>query len=85
MHCSYAYMTFALQERCAAADTISLVAQMLHRSKAHFQSMLLQKNAAIVEDFYVHLVCIWCHHLEVCLTREKEVIVWIRGSGLGPA
>lgn len=46
-----------VQERCASADTISLVARLLHRSKAHLQSMLLQNNAAIVEDFYVHVVC----------------------------
>ncbi|GFP93538.1 coiled-coil domain-containing protein 132 [Phtheirospermum japonicum] len=50
------HTSFALKERCAAADTISLVAQLLHRSKAHFQSRLLQNNAAVVEDFYVHLV-----------------------------
>ncbi|XP_048324974.1 uncharacterized protein LOC107410549 isoform X2 [Ziziphus jujuba] len=48
--------SFGLKERCAGADTISLVARMLHRSKAHLQSMLLQSNAAVVEDFYVHLV-----------------------------
>ncbi|KAF5744797.1 hypothetical protein HS088_TW07G00377 [Tripterygium wilfordii] len=43
-------------ERCAGVDTISLVAQILHRSKARLQSMLVQKNSAMVEDFYVHLV-----------------------------
>ncbi|KAF9684812.1 hypothetical protein SADUNF_Sadunf04G0157500 [Salix dunnii] len=48
--------SFGLKERCAAADTISLVAQILHRSKAHLQSMLLQNNPAIVEDFFVLLV-----------------------------
>ncbi|KAL2541061.1 Vacuolar protein sorting-associated protein [Abeliophyllum distichum] len=48
--------SFGLKERCAGADTISLVAQLLHRSKAHLQSMLLQNSGAIVEDFYVHLV-----------------------------
>lgn len=46
-----------LQERCAGADTLSLVARILHRSKAHLQLMLLQNNATVVEDFYVHLVC----------------------------
>lgn len=46
-----------LQERCAGADTISLVAQLLHKSKAHLQSMILRKNGAVIEDFYVHLVC----------------------------
>jgi hypothetical protein len=49
-------MTIVLQERCAAADAISLVAQILHRSKTHLQSMLLQNNPAIVEDFFVLLV-----------------------------
>ncbi|XP_042959262.1 syndetin isoform X1 [Carya illinoinensis] len=48
--------SFGLKERCAGADSLSLVAQVLHRSKAHLQSMLLQKNGTIVDDFYVHLV-----------------------------
>uniref|UniRef100_A0A2P2L7N4 Uncharacterized protein MANES_11G154000 n=1 Tax=Rhizophora mucronata TaxID=61149 RepID=A0A2P2L7N4_RHIMU len=48
--------SFGLKERCAAADTVSLVARILHRSKAHLQSMLLQSNPTIVEDFFVHLV-----------------------------
>lgn len=46
--------SFGLKERCTGADTISLVAQILYRSRTHLQSMLLQSNA--VEDFYVHLV-----------------------------
>lgn len=45
-----------LQERCTAADNISLVAHLLHRSRTHLQSMLLQSNAAIVEDFFEQLV-----------------------------
>ncbi|XP_017227755.1 uncharacterized protein LOC108192412 isoform X2 [Daucus carota subsp. sativus] len=48
--------SFGLQERCAGADTISVVAQLLHRSKAHLQSMVLQNSAAKVEEFYVHMV-----------------------------
>ncbi|XP_050367917.1 uncharacterized protein LOC126786203 isoform X2 [Argentina anserina] len=48
--------SFGLKERCAAADTLLLVARILHRSKAHLQRMLFQKNAAVVEDFYVNLV-----------------------------
>ncbi|XP_027084711.1 uncharacterized protein [Coffea arabica] len=48
--------SFSLKERCTAADTISLVAHLLHRSKTHLQSMLLQRNPAIIEDFYAHLV-----------------------------
>ncbi|OVA19468.1 Protein of unknown function DUF2451 [Macleaya cordata] len=48
--------TFGLKERCAGAETIYLVARVLRRSKARLQSMLLQNNAATVEDFYVNLV-----------------------------
>ncbi|XP_019199330.1 PREDICTED: syndetin isoform X3 [Ipomoea nil] len=48
--------SFSLKERCAGADTISLVARLLHRSKSHLQSMLPKKNSATVEDVYVHLV-----------------------------
>ncbi|KAK4440669.1 Syndetin [Sesamum alatum] len=50
------HTSFGLKERCAGADTITLVAQLLHRSKAHLQSMLLRNNGAVVEDFYAHLV-----------------------------
>lgn len=46
--------SFGLKERCAAADTVSLVARMLHRSRTRLQSMLLQNTA--IEDFYVNLV-----------------------------
>lgn len=60
-------MNATLQERCAGADTISLVARMLHRSKAHLQSMLLQSNAAVVEDFYVHLVL---YFVIICFSIE---------------
>ncbi|XP_060169687.1 uncharacterized protein LOC132600494 isoform X2 [Lycium barbarum] len=52
------YLTGAslgLKERCAGADTTYVVARLLHRSKVHLQSML-QNHAALVEDFYVHLV-----------------------------
>ncbi|KAK8463967.1 hypothetical protein PHAVU_011G088000 [Phaseolus vulgaris] len=48
--------SLGLTERCVAVDTISLVARILNRSKAHLQSMLLQSNSTILEDFYVHLV-----------------------------
>lgn len=48
--------SFGLKERCAGADTLFLVARILHKSKAHLQVMLLQNNATIVEDFYVHVV-----------------------------
>ncbi|XP_010666007.2 uncharacterized protein LOC104883225 [Beta vulgaris subsp. vulgaris] len=45
-----------LKEICAAVDTVSLVARILHRSKPHLQSMLLQNNPVVVEDFFVYLV-----------------------------
>ncbi|KAJ8642936.1 hypothetical protein MRB53_004684 [Persea americana] len=48
--------SFGLKERCVGAEAISLVAHVMHRSKAHLQSMLLQNNAAMVEDFYLNLV-----------------------------
>lgn len=48
--------SFGLKERCAAAEAVSLVARVLHRSKAHIHSMLLQNNAAIVEDFFGNMV-----------------------------
>ncbi|KAL9243718.1 hypothetical protein vseg_017573 [Gypsophila vaccaria] len=48
--------TFGLKERCVAVDTIYLVARVLHRSKPHLQSMLLQNNPVVVEDFFVNLV-----------------------------
>ncbi|XP_041993947.1 syndetin-like isoform X1 [Salvia splendens] len=50
------HTSFGLKERCSGADTISLVAQLLHRSKTHLQSMLPRKYAALVEDFYFHMV-----------------------------
>ncbi|KAL8136744.1 hypothetical protein V2J09_002745 [Rumex salicifolius] len=48
--------SFGLKERCTCADTISLIASILHRSKSHLQSMLLQHNASIVEDFFTNVV-----------------------------
>uniref|UniRef100_A0A1D1YUT6 Coiled-coil domain-containing protein 132 n=1 Tax=Anthurium amnicola TaxID=1678845 RepID=A0A1D1YUT6_9ARAE len=48
--------SFGLKERCAAVEAISLVARVLHRSKPHLQSMLLQHNMAAVEDFFENLV-----------------------------
>ncbi|XP_030468838.2 uncharacterized protein LOC115687421 [Syzygium oleosum] len=51
-----AFGQLGLKERCAGADTLLLVARILHKSKAHLQSMLLQNNAAVVDDFYVHMV-----------------------------
>lgn len=48
--------SFGLKERCAGAETISLVARVLIKSKVHLQSMLLQHNAGVIEDFYGNLV-----------------------------
>lgn len=48
--------SFGLKERCAGAETISLVARLLYRSKNHLQSMLLQHSATLVEDFFGNLV-----------------------------
>ncbi|KAJ8512216.1 hypothetical protein OPV22_002650 [Ensete ventricosum] len=48
--------SIGLKERCSAVDTISLVARVLHRSKAHLQSMLLQHHAAVVEEFFINMV-----------------------------
>ena len=53
--CPYKFIIM-FQERCVAVDTISLVARILNRSKAHLQSMLLRSNSTVLEDFYVHLV-----------------------------
>ncbi|XP_010557376.1 PREDICTED: syndetin-like isoform X1 [Tarenaya hassleriana] len=49
-------ISFGLKERCASADTISLVGRILHKSKAHLQSMLMSRNGALVEDFFGQLV-----------------------------
>ncbi|XP_078155670.1 coiled-coil protein [Carex rostrata] len=46
---------FVLKERCIAAETLSLVARVLNRSRPHLQSML-QNRSSIVENFFVHLV-----------------------------
>ncbi|KAJ7981083.1 syndetin isoform X1 [Quillaja saponaria] len=48
--------SLGLKERCVGADTVSLVARILHRSKAHLQSMLLKSNTTAVEDFHTQLV-----------------------------
>ncbi|PPD95247.1 hypothetical protein GOBAR_DD07719 [Gossypium barbadense] len=44
-----------LLERCAGADTVALVARILHRSRTNLQSLLLKSNTSVVEDFFVHL------------------------------
>ncbi|OMO90341.1 hypothetical protein COLO4_19229 [Corchorus olitorius] len=49
-------ISYGLKERCTGADTVALVARILHRSRTHLQSLLLKSNTAVVEDFFVHLV-----------------------------
>ncbi|KAF3321188.1 coiled-coil domain-containing protein 132 [Carex littledalei] len=49
------HTSFVLKERCIAAETLSLVARVLNRSRPHLQSML-QNRSSVVENFFVHLV-----------------------------
>ncbi|KAJ4874155.1 hypothetical protein Rs2_44000 [Raphanus sativus] len=49
-------ISFSLKERCAAVDTVSLVARILHKSKSHLQSMLMSRKGSLVEDFFGQLV-----------------------------
>ncbi|KAJ4784669.1 coiled-coil protein [Rhynchospora pubera] len=49
------HASFVLKERCTAAETLSLVARVLNRSRPHLQTML-QNRSSIVENFFVHLV-----------------------------
>ncbi|XP_078427545.1 coiled-coil protein isoform X2 [Wolffia australiana] len=48
--------SLSLKERCAAVESIALVAGVLGRSKPHLQSLLLQKKTAGIEDFFDNLV-----------------------------
>src|SRR6266540_226729 len=54
--CKKCIPTFFLQERCAAAETASLVARVLNRSRAHLHSVLSKNNTSVVEDFFRTLV-----------------------------
>ncbi|KAJ3681911.1 hypothetical protein LUZ60_014484 [Juncus effusus] len=49
------HTSFLLKERCTAAETMSLVARVLNRSRPHLLKML-QKKSSIVENFFVQLV-----------------------------
>lgn len=65
--------TFFPQERCAAAETLSLVAQVLNRSKAHLHSVLPKNNSSVVEDSFRTLVCfstLGCFH---CLFGSPQI------------
>ncbi|XP_062200402.1 uncharacterized protein LOC133903069 [Phragmites australis] len=50
------FTSYGLKERCAAAETISLVARVLNRSRAHLHSVLSKNNTSVVEEFYRTLV-----------------------------
>ncbi|KAF8697841.1 hypothetical protein HU200_035331 [Digitaria exilis] len=50
------FTSYGLKERCAAAETVSLVARVLNRSKAHLHSVLSKNNTSAVEEFYRTLV-----------------------------
>lgn len=49
-------ISLSFQERCAAAETISLVARVLNRSRAHLHSVLSQSNTSILEEFFGTMV-----------------------------
>lgn len=70
---------FGLKERCAGADTVSLVARILYRSKAHLQLMLLQINGAVVEDFYAQLVDAVTDLVEHIHRTTARVLLHING------
>ncbi|KAK3153224.1 hypothetical protein QOZ80_2BG0169460 [Eleusine coracana subsp. coracana] len=48
--------SYGLKERCAAAETVLLVARVLNRSRAHLHSVLSKNNSSVVEDFFRTLV-----------------------------
>ncbi|TVU31805.1 hypothetical protein EJB05_23506 [Eragrostis curvula] len=50
------FTSYGLKERCAAAETVSLVARVLNRSRAHLQSVLSKNNTSVVEEFFRTLV-----------------------------
>ncbi|CAL4940472.1 unnamed protein product [Urochloa decumbens] len=50
------FTSYGLKERCAAAETLSLVARVLNRSKGHLHSVLSKNNTNAVEEFYRTLV-----------------------------
>ncbi|KAL6905296.1 hypothetical protein ACP4OV_002897 [Aristida adscensionis] len=50
------FTSYGLKERCAAAETLSLVARVLNRSRAHLHKILFKNNTAVVEEFFRTLV-----------------------------
>ncbi|KAL6641424.1 hypothetical protein ACP70R_019605 [Stipagrostis hirtigluma subsp. patula] len=50
------FTSYGLKERCAAAETVSLVARVLNRSRGHLHSVLAKNNTSVVEEFFRTLV-----------------------------
>ncbi|XP_066389283.1 uncharacterized protein [Miscanthus floridulus] len=50
------FTSYGLKERCAAAETLSLVARVLNRSRAHLHSVLSKNNSSVLEEFFRTLV-----------------------------
>lgn len=50
------FTSYGLKERCAAAETLSLVARILNRSRAHLHSVLSKNNSTVVDEFFRTLV-----------------------------
>ncbi|XP_031482912.1 uncharacterized protein LOC116252643 isoform X2 [Nymphaea colorata] len=48
--------TFGLKERCNGVESILQIAQILHQSRVHLQSMILENNTALVDEFYINVV-----------------------------
>ncbi|CAN6460698.1 unnamed protein product [Victoria cruziana] len=48
--------SFGLKERCNGVESILHIAQILHQSRMHLQSMILENNTALVDEFYVNVV-----------------------------
>ncbi|KAE8688712.1 C-terminal isoform 2 [Hibiscus syriacus] len=76
-------ITLTLQERCAGADTIALVARILHRSRTNLQSLLLKSNTTVVEDFFVHLIKQNSKHQLLPIIIVASMRVALPWSGLG--
>lgn len=61
------------QERCTAAETLSLVARVLNRSRPHLQSML-QNRSSTVENFFVHLVIFTSDHVHGIIACQNYLL-----------
>ncbi|XP_019093935.1 PREDICTED: syndetin [Camelina sativa] len=72
-------VSFSLKERCAAVDTVSLVARILQKSKAHLQSMLMSRNGSLVEDFFGQLVDSVPHLTEHLHRTTARILLHVNG------